>query len=47
MSMFKEIMGKAIALMGAFLALALLAASVGFIAGICFAVARMTFKYWS
>lgn len=47
MRMFTEIMGWVVAIMGAFIALALAAAGVGFVVGFCFAIARMTFKYWS
>lgn len=47
MSMFKEIMGWAVAITGAFIALALAAAGIGFVAGFCFAVARATFRFWS
>lgn len=47
MSMFKEIMGWAMAMVGAFVALAIAAAGIGFVVGFCFAVARATFKFWS
>jgi hypothetical protein len=47
MRLFKEIIGWAVAITGALIALALAAAGIGFVVGFCFAVARATFKYWS
>lgn len=47
MSMFKEIMGWVGAITWTFIAFALAAAGIGFVAGFCFAVARATFKFWS
>lgn len=47
MSMFKEIMGWVWAIVGAFVALALAAAGIGFVVGFCFAVARATFRFWN
>jgi hypothetical protein len=47
MSMFKEIMGWVTAIVGAFVALALAAAGIGFVVGFCSAIARATFRTWS
>ena len=43
MKMFTEIMGWALAVVGVLVGLAVLAASVGFVAGILFVVARAAF----
>lgn len=47
MKLFTEIMGWVVAIFGAFIALAITAASVGFVLGFCFAVARATFRFWN
>jgi len=43
MKMFKEIMGLVTAIFGVLVGLAVLAASVGFVAGVLFIVARSAF----
>ena len=47
MKMFTEILGWVVAIFGAFIALAVLAAGTGFVVGFCFAVARATFRFWN
>ena len=47
MKIFTNIMGWALAVVGVLGGLAVLAASVGFVLGFCFAIARATFRFWN